>query len=86
MKSLIELKTIIEKMNKKNQLQILKIFHDNNCEMTENSNGVFINLIYIKQDILNEINSYIEYLQLQEINLSAVEKIKNNIKKEYIFN
>ena len=71
-------------MNKKNQLHILKIFHDNNCEMTENSNGVFINLIYINSDILKEINNYIEYLQLQEINLNKVENIKKYIKEEYI--
>ena len=37
------LKITIEKMNKINQLHILKILNDNNCEMTENSNGVFVN-------------------------------------------
>lgn len=80
MKTLQELKYIIEKMNKNNQLHILKIFKDNKCNMTENSNGVFINLIYIKPSILKTINKYIDYLQLQEKNLDDFE----NIKKEYI--
>ena len=84
MKSLIELKDRIEKMKKINQLHILKIFHDNNCEMTENSNGVFINLIYIKPNILKKINNYIDYLDLQEKILNNHEKHKKQIKNEYI--
>ena len=78
------MKTIIEKMNKVNQLYILKIFHENECEYTENSNGVFINLIYVNPIILKKINKYITYISLQETNLNNVEKIKHEIKNEYI--
>ena len=45
-------------MNKNNQLHILKIFSDNNINMTENSNGVFINLIYVDPTILKLVNDY----------------------------
>lgn len=81
---LIKIKTTIEKMNKINQLYILKILYDNNCEYTENSNGVFINLIYVDPIILKKINKYISYISLQEKNLLNVEKIKTEIKNEYI--
>lgn len=78
------IKTTIEKMNKTNQLYILKIFYENKCNYTENSNGVFINLIYVKPEILKKINNYINYISLQETNLNKVENIKKEIKKEYI--
>lgn len=78
------MKIIIEKMNKINQLYILKIFYENNCNYTENSNGVFINLIYVKPEILKKVNNYIDYISLQETNLNKVEKIKDDIKNEYI--
>lgn len=79
-----KMKIIIEKMNKIKQLYILKIFYENNCEYTENLNGVFINLIYIDPVILKKINKYINYISLQEVNLNKVEQIKSEIKNEYI--
>ena len=78
------MKTIIEKMDKVNQLYILKIFYENNCNYTENSNGVFINLIYVKSEVLKKVNEYINYIFLQETNLNNIENIKKEIKNEYI--
>lgn len=78
------MKTTIEKMNKINQLYILKIFYENKCNYTENSNGVFINLIYVKPEVLKKVNNYINYISLQETNLNKVENIKKEIKNEYI--
>ena len=78
------MKSIIEKMDKVNQLYILKILYENNCDYTENSNGVFINLIFVKMEVLKKINNYIKYISLQETNLNKFENIKNKIKNEYI--
>ncbi len=78
------MKTTIEKMNKINQLYILKIFYENKCNYTENSNGVFINLIYVEPEVLKKVNNYINYISLQETNLNKVENIKKVIKNEYI--
>ena len=78
-----DLKITIEKMNKIKQLHILKILSDNDCEMTVNSNGIFINLIYVKKNIINKILDFINYTNLQKKNLDDVEKKKK--KKKFKF-
>ncbi len=77
---LLQLKSRIEKLNKQHQIEILKIFLKHDIEITENKNGTFINLTYLKKRPINEINKYLKYIEEQEKLLSEAENLKNEIK------
>ena len=70
-------------MEKIHQINILKIFKKHNIDFTENSNGIFVNMTILSADILEEINSYISYVNLQQKQLNKVEQDKERYKKEF---
>lgn len=77
MESLKKLRDKIQTLEKIHQLHILKILIENNISYTENSNGVFINMITLSEDVSNSIEKYLEYVSLQEDHLDKVETEKN---------
>jgi hypothetical protein len=80
---LLKIRDQVEKMEKIHQINILKIFKKHNIDFTENSNGIFINMTILNSDILEEINSYISYVNLQQKQLNKVEEDKERYKKEF---
>ena len=80
---LLVIRDEIEKMEKIHQVHILKIFKKNNIDFTENSNGIFVNMSILNKDILNDIRSYIKYVNLQQKQLNKVEQDKERYKKEF---
>ena len=82
-KELLVIRDEIEKMEKIHQVHILKIFKKNNIDFTENSNGIFVNMSILSKDILNDIRSYIKYVNLQQKQLNKVEQDKERYKKEF---
>ena len=84
-----ELKTldkIVSKLDKTHHLKILNIIMNNNIKYSENRNGIFINLNKVPDKVLTEIRNYIEYIQIQEKNISNFENIKNEFKKDFFTN
>ena len=64
---IITLKTHIENLNKFHQIEILKIFNEENSNMiNENNNGVFINLVDLSESLYNKLNEYIIYVNIQQ--------------------
>jgi hypothetical protein len=80
---LLKIRDEVEKMEKIHQINILKIFKKHNIDFTENSNGIFVNMTILSTDILEEINSYISYVNLQQKQLNKVEQDKERYKKEF---
>jgi hypothetical protein len=54
-----KLRKIIENLNNSHHLEIAKIFKLNNIKLTENNNGIFINLNKIPCNVIEEIKLYI---------------------------
>ena len=79
----LKIRDQVEKMEKIHQVNILKIFKKHNIDFTENSNGIFVNMTILNPDILEEINSYISYVNLQQTQLNKVEQDKERYKKEF---
>tara|TARA_Y100000389_G_scaffold36102_1_gene30691 strand:- start:22544 stop:22828 length:285 start_codon:yes stop_codon:yes gene_type:complete len=75
------LKITIEKMSQYHQEQILKIFVENNTIINENQNGCFINLTDLKEEEIQPINKYVNYVNEQEKNLDVIETEKDRIQK-----
>lgn len=78
------IKKIIEMMSKYHQIEILKILVNNECKLNENKSGVFINLTFLNETVIEEVQKYIQYIQEQEQTLNTTENIKEEYKTEYI--
>jgi hypothetical protein len=74
----------IESMNKFNQIEVLRIMNKHNdVTLNENKYGVHINLSELQTEIIEELNTYIKYVNTQEITLHQVEKQKESFKNIY---
>ncbi len=75
----------VELMSKHNQLEILKILHNSeeNVTLNENNYGVFINLSDLSDELLEKIQEYISYWKTQESNLKNIESKKEKYKTIY---
>ncbi len=85
-----ELNTIREKielMSKFNQVEILRILSsDKNITLNENKYGIHVNLSDISNDVIEKINTFINYVNTQENNLNVIETQKENFKNTYFSN
>jgi|UniRef100_A0A6C0INW0 hypothetical protein len=82
-KNLEALKTKIEQLNKTHQLEILKIFIDSDIKVNENKSGIFINLSFLENSIVDKLQKYMEYIDDQELNLNNLESQKEDFKNTY---
>jgi hypothetical protein len=78
------IKTKIESLSKTHQIEVLKIMKKNNkVIINENKNGVFINLSFLPEEVLEDIKYYLNFIHDQEDALSMLESQKNHYKHEY---
>jgi hypothetical protein len=75
----------IEAMNKFNQVEVLRIFarYQDSVTLNENKYGIHINLTELKENILDELRKYIQYVNTQEIELNDIEQQKEEYKNIY---
>ena len=74
----------IENMSKFNQVEILRILSKHKeITLNENKYGVHINLTDLTSETLNQLKSYINYVNTQEITLHQVEQKKEAFKNIY---
>ena len=75
------IKNRIEKMGKTQHIEILNILKKNTTvKLNENRNGVYINLSYLPNDVIEELQKYLDYLKDQETNLQQMEIQKEEFK------
>ena len=80
---LLLIKKKIELLNKTRQIEILKLFLKHNVSVTENNNGSFINMTYLSDECLEDINQYLKYIKDQDITLNTIETVKEEIENNY---
>ncbi len=74
----------IESLPKFNQVEILRILSkDAAVTLNENKYGTFINLTELSQDIIENLKTYINYVNTQEYHLNYLEKQKEEFKNIY---
>lgn len=78
-----QLKNIIEEFSKTQQIDILKLLTKHSVNISENSNGSFVNLSDIDNKIILEIQEYINFINAQDTNLNTVENKKKILEKEF---
>ena len=62
-KKLKELRDIITDLEVCEQAEILKIVEKNKAKFTENKNGVFINMNKLSDKAIDDIETFLEYIQ-----------------------
>lgn len=82
--SLNSIKDKIEKMQKINQIEILKILKKHqNIKLNENKSGIFVNLSFLSKEIIEEIEKYVNYVNDQEIVINTFETQKQEFKNTF---
>lgn len=77
------IKNVIEVMNKYNQIEVLKILEKNTCKINENKSGVYINLSFLSEKTITELEKYVEYTKDQEDSLNTMEYQKEEFKNAF---
>jgi predicted component of viral defense system (DUF524 family) len=75
----------IESLEKFHQTEILKILHEKVDKevLNENNNGTFVNLSSLSDDIIYDLEIYLNYVSKQETQLDALETQKEEFKVKY---
>jgi hypothetical protein len=81
--NLENLKRTIETLNKYHQIEILKILTKNLCKINENKSGCYVNLSFLNEESIEEIQKYIAYVKDQEESLNTMEYQKEEFKNAY---
>jgi hypothetical protein len=78
------LKKEIEKMDKNHHIEILRIIVKNaNSKVNENKSGVYINLSFLSEDTIQEIEKYVKHVKYQEELLNPAEHEKDSLKNTF---
>lgn len=86
MDKLTALKKTIESMEPIHHPKILEILKTNNIHISSNRNGCFINMNNFNDTILSKLNNFINYINIQEQTLGAVEKQKTDLNNTFFNN
>ena len=79
-----DLKEMIELMSHHHHIEVLRILHDkNNGSLNENQNGTFINLTLLKDETINALIEYADYVKDQQETLAVIEARKKQIQNKY---
>jgi len=81
--SLEKLKNTIEMMSKYHQIEILKILSKRLTKINENKSGCYVNMSFLPEDTLKELEEYLSYIKDQEDSLETVEYQKEEFKNAY---
>jgi len=83
LKKLESMKSKIENMSKNYQLEILNILKKSSAKLNENKNGVYVNLSFLSNETITELEHYIKYIKDQESNIETIELQKNEFKNAF---
>jgi hypothetical protein len=78
------MRDIIEKNDVLHHREILRILKKNDCNISSNRNGSFINLSIIDDTILEQVDDYLKHVKNQEIELKAKIDAQDNEKQLFL--
>ena len=83
MEHLENLKRSVEALNKFHQVEVLRILSKHLCKLNENKSGVYVNLTYLDDETIQELEKYLEYTKMQEDTLTTAEYQKEEFKSTF---
>jgi hypothetical protein len=78
-----KLKNTIESMSKYHQVEILKILSRNLSKINENKSGCYVNMTFLPEETLKDLDEYISYIKDQEESLETMEYQKAEFKNAF---
>lgn len=79
-----EMKMIIERMPKVHQIEVLKILKKNPMtKLNENKSGVYVNISFLSEETVIDLQEYIKYIKDQETTLNLLETQKDAFKNTF---
>tara|TARA_B110000285_G_scaffold222356_1_gene276432 strand:- start:7562 stop:7882 length:321 start_codon:yes stop_codon:yes gene_type:complete len=75
-----ELKQKIELLSKFHQIEILKILSKNLCKLNENKNGIFVNMSFLPNEVIQDLDKYMNYIEEQSETFQTLEYQKEEFK------
>lgn len=81
-KKMKEIQAKIQDMDDDNQKAVLRIIQEDNIMYTENTNGVFFDIMTLQKDTLDKIMKLIEFCDNCNEYLSQREKEQTDIKRD----
>tara|TARA_Y100000022_G_C13052599_1_gene285107 strand:+ start:135 stop:410 length:276 start_codon:yes stop_codon:yes gene_type:complete len=73
----------IESMEKINQLEFVKILLENNIKLTENNNGIFVNLNNLDNKTIKEFILQLDFINNQNNFLNIDENKKSDLENNF---
>ena len=65
----------VENISQNEMEEIFKMIHTHGCSYTRNNNGLFINLAWIPEDLLKELEQYVKFCTRSQTELKKYELI-----------
>lgn len=81
-KKMKEIQSKIQEMDDDNQKSVLRIIQEDNIMYTENTNGVFFDIMTLRKDTLDKILKLIEFCDNCNAYLTQRDKEQTDIKNE----
>jgi hypothetical protein len=78
-----KLKNTIESMSKHHQIEILKILSKKLSKINENKSGCYINMSFLPEETISDLEEYLSYIKDQEESLETMEYQKEEFKNAY---
>jgi hypothetical protein len=84
MTDLNKIRDVIENMSHFNQIEILRILHKHKeVILNENKYGIHVNMSELSDEVIEQVISYVSYVNTQEMSLKQDEKQKEDFKNIY---
>lgn len=81
-----KLRKKIELLNNTHHIYIGKLLKNNNVKLTENKNGIFINMNNLSKKIINNLYEYIDFIEKQDIIVKNHEEIIKVLEEKFFNN
>ncbi len=95
-----KLKDLIKSLNRFELIEIFNIFKNENCNYSENTNGIFINITNVDEEVINKVYKFIEFteekkkelkdqeemIEIERERIKDINKLNEENYNNYIFN
>ena len=82
-RNMVQIRDKIESLPKNYQIEVGRILLDNQININENQNGLFINLSDVNEEVMSKMQEFLEYVDLQETHLNVIETAKEGLKDTF---
>ncbi len=69
-----KLKDLVKNLNRFELIEIFNIFKEEKCSYSENTNGIFINITNVGEEVINKVYKFIEYIDEKKKDLKVYEE------------